>query len=83
MTQWEACVLLVCYFAIFCALKRALWLCEVVDLHVHLEDEKNRDTNKPGVKGTVAEISSCILGLGGTFFALRNIVWTGVFLPTE
>lgn len=35
------------------------------------------------MKGTIAEISSCILGLGGTSFALRSLVWTGVFLPTE
>ena len=62
---------MVCFFSIFCALKRAPWLCKVTVSHAHLEAEKT-GTAQPGIEGTVAKISSCILGLEGASFALRS-----------
>ena len=83
MTQWEACVLIGMFLWYFLCFKKSTLTLWSNSFTCPFGRWENRGTNKPGVKGTVAEVSSCILGLGGTSFALRSIVQTEILFPTE
>lgn len=60
------------------SLKREYRLCEVTVLRWEI-----RGADKPSVEGKAPNVSSCLLGLKATLFALGSIGWIEVFDPLK